>query len=143
MQMISIIEQHIGDDPATGLRMIQFHEVITEMDVNEDAAAKIGDLHAVEIELAALDAEPRAKAGTWLEEHADQIDNSNKTDWIRRAIEAFTACARCRVQASGDSAPRLIDQGWCRVNPHDVTAGMGLRWVCADCWQLLQRRERP
>lgn len=140
MQLISIIEQHVGDDPATGLRTIQFHEVITERDVNEAAAARIGDLHAVEVELASLDAEPRAKAEAWLAKHADQIDAANEADWIRRVIEAFTACARCHVQASGDNGTRLIDQGWRRVNPHDVTAGMGLRWVCADCWRLFCSR---
>ena len=141
MQLISIIEQHVGDDPATGLRTIQLHEVITEGNVNEvEAATRIGDLHAVEVELASLDAEPRAKAEAWLASHADQIDVSNEADWIRRAIEAFTTCARCRVHTSGNNVACLIDQGWHRVNPHDVAAGTELRWVCADCWQLLSSR---
>jgi len=141
MQIISIIEQHIGNDPATGRRMIQYHEVITEVAVNEAAAARIGDLHAVEVELATLDAVPRSKAEAWLAEHADQIDASNKAAWTKRAIEAFTECARCRVQASGDNVMRWINQGWRHVNLHDRTAGLGLQWVCADCWQLFVRKD--
>ena len=141
MQMISVIEQHVGNDPTTGRRTIQFHEVVTEIDVNEAAAARIGDLHAVGVELASLDAEPRARAEAWLTKHADQIDISNKADWIRQALEAFTTCARCHVQPFGDNGTRLIDQGWRRVNPHDVTVDMELRWVCSGCWTVLIQRE--
>ena len=145
MQMISTVEQHIGSDPVTGRRSIQLHEVVTEIDVTEAATARIGDLHAVEVELASLDAEPRAGAEAWLTKHAAQIDISNRTDWIRRAIEAFTTCARCHVQPSGEDGTRtrltLIDQGWRRMNPLDATAGMGLQWICSGCWTVLIQRE--
>jgi len=146
MQMISAIEQHIGSDPVTGRRTIQLHEVVTKIDVGDAATARIGDLHAVEVELALLDAEPRAGAEAWLAKHAAQIDISNRTAWIRRAIEAFTTCARCHMQPSGEDGTRthltLIDQGWRRMNPLDATAGMGLQWICSGCWTVLIQRER-
>jgi hypothetical protein len=140
MQMISIIEQHIGDHPVTGLRLVRFHEVITEMDLEEAATVRIGNLHAVEVELASLDASSREKAEAWLTAHVNQINDPDKAAWIRRAIDAFVACVRCRVQASVDNATPLADQGWRRVNPCDVTSGLGLRWICPNCWKLLVRK---
>ena len=84
------IEQHVGEHPTTGLRMTRLHEVITDVDgATESDAAEVDDLHAAEVELASLDAGPRAKATAWLEEH--DVDMADEANWIRRAIAAVNA----------------------------------------------------
>ena len=53
------IEQHIGDDPATGLRIVHALDVVTEISDEDDLAA-CDQLHAAKVEIASLRDEVRS-----------------------------------------------------------------------------------
>ena len=126
------IEQHIGDDPATGLRIVHTLDIVTEISDEDDLAA-CDDLHAAKVALASLDVEPRRRATEWIDDQAESIAGCTPDDgaqWIWRAIEAIRYCIlECGVDCGpittaaqwrevarvydaadvGDGAPTVID----------------------------------
>ena len=74
------IDQHQGDHP-TGMRMMRLVTVTTSSSELDDDA--VADLHRAEVELASLDAGPRARARDAI---ADAQSDEEAAAAIRRAI---------------------------------------------------------
>lgn len=87
------IDQHRGVNPATGLRLVVRHEVVTAREYDDrvdprDHAERLTDeLHTAEVELASLDADHRELAQDWLADaDAVGLDAKSEAAHLRRAI---------------------------------------------------------
>jgi len=133
--MRTVIEQHQGTHPATGLRYLELVTVTTDpadCEGYEDNPDEewLADLHAARVALASLDLGVRERATEWLADHS--VDLADEADWIRRAIEVVREeqLDQLRLHAVNDVTRRIATEG-CTLT-HDEADELGeetLAWM--------------
>lgn len=115
------IDRHIGGNPATGLRMMQAHDVVTEyaeLDADDPADQRwVDEVHEARVALEQLDVEPRQRAYDWLAAH--DHDHTDDVAAYRAAIAAATGLSAAaeldRTMTAMQPAIDAINDGMART----------------------------
>lgn len=129
----SVIDQHQGTHPGTGLRITRLVDVETEYELDEsdpDEQAWVDEVHSAHVALELLDAPARERAKKWIDEHGSDLDDDGTT--YRRAIAAAgadivregqedTACSKeTRLARSPGRRHPMTAFALCRLAVHEA-----------------------